>query len=84
MGFGGHGHTHSHGHSHEKNGKLSCSKTVRLSLMIALTSSFFIVEIVVGHITNSITLIADSFHMLSDVIAMLIGLFAVRVSYKIL
>jgi Co/Zn/Cd efflux system component len=86
MGFGGHGlHGHSHdsndhGHSHDHDKrKYSCSKTIRLSSMLILTFTFCIVELVSGHITNSLTLIADSFHMLSDVIALCIGLVSVRV-----
>jgi hypothetical protein len=69
MGYGMHGdhdrceHTHSHNRR-----KCSCSKTLRLSMMMFMTFSFFLVELVVGEISNSITLVADSFHMLSDVI----------------
>ena len=94
MGFGGHGGFHGHSHDHgDENGEhhhdldhehskktCSCSKTLRLSTMLTLTFSFFLVELIVGHITHSLTLVADSFHMLSDVIALCIGLFAVRVS----
>ena len=48
-------------------------KTCRLLFMLALTLSFFLVEIVVGYVTNSIALVADSFHMLSDVVALIVG-----------
>lgn len=48
--------------------------------MMVLTSSFFLVELIVGNITNSIALVADSFHMLSDIIALMVGLAAVLVS----
>ncbi len=47
--------------------------------MLSLTFAFFIVELVVGNITKSVALIADSFHMLSDVISLVIGIVAVRV-----
>ena len=56
-----------------------CSKSCRLATMMGMTASFFLVEIVVGYMTNSIALIADSFHMLSDVLALVVGLFAVKV-----
>lgn len=82
-----HGHSHSdknqHNHSHHSH-KCACSKTFRLSTMLVMTFSFFLAELVVGHKTHSLTLIADSFHMLSDVIALCIGLFAVRVSQYVL
>lgn len=40
------------------------------------------VEIVVGYITNSMALIADSFHMFSDAIALVIAFISVRMSPK--
>ncbi|XP_064634668.1 proton-coupled zinc antiporter SLC30A1-like [Lineus longissimus] len=55
-------------------------KTCRLLSMLALTGSFFVVEITVGYISNSIALVADSFHMLSDVVALIVGFASVRVS----
>ncbi len=54
-------------------------KTCRLLCMLALTSSFFLVEIVVGYVTNSLALVGDSYHMLSDVVALLVGFASVRV-----
>lgn len=57
-------------------------KTARLSYMLILTSTYFLVEIIVGYVTNSMALVADSFHMLSDVLALVIGLFSVRISKK--
>ena len=49
--------------------------------MLALTLSFFLVEIIVGYVTNSIALVADSFHMLSDVVALIVGFASIRVSF---
>lgn len=60
-------------------GKYS-GKTCRLLTMLAMTASFFLVEIIVGYITNSIALVADSFHMLSDVVALIVGFASVRIS----
>lgn len=50
--------------------------------MLVLTIIFFFVEIVVGYITNSMALIADSFHMFSDAIALVIAFISVRMSPK--
>ncbi|XP_071837482.1 proton-coupled zinc antiporter SLC30A1-like isoform X2 [Apostichopus japonicus] len=58
------------------------SKSCRLISMMVLTSSFFLVELIVGNITNSIALVADSFHMLSDIIALMVGLAAVLIAEK--
>ena len=57
-------------------------KKCRLISMFGLTASFFIVEIVVGHLTNSMALIADSFHMLSDIAALIIAFASVRMAPK--
>ena len=48
--------------------------------MIALTLTFFFVEIIVGYATNSMALVADSFHMLSDVVSLFVGYIALRYS----
>ena len=58
------------------------TKTFRLSSMIFLTFGYFVVELVVGNITNSVALVADAFHMLSDVISLVIAIVAVRISRR--
>ena len=50
--------------------------------MLSLTLSYFVVELVVGNITKSVALVADAFHMLSDVISLVIGIVAVRFSKR--
>lgn len=50
--------------------------------MFGLTAGFFLVEISVGYITNSMALVADSFHMLSDVAALLVAFLSVKMSPK--
>lgn len=50
--------------------------------MLSLTFGFFIVEVVVSRITASLAMLSDSFHMLSDVIALLVALVAVRFAEK--
>ena len=57
-------------------------KRCRLMSMFALTSTYFVVELVVGHLTNSMALIADSFHMLSDVAALIIAFVSVKMAPK--
>ena len=47
-----------------------CGSKPRLLGMLAMTASFMLVELIVGNLTNSMALIADSFHMLSDVISL--------------
>ena len=56
--------------------------TAQLLTMLAMTGSFMVVEITVGYLTNSMALVADSFHMLSDVVALVIALVSIRISPK--
>ena len=46
--------------------------------MIVLTGVYCVVELVVGHYANCIALVADSFHVLSDCLALCITLLAIR------
>jgi cation diffusion facilitator family transporter len=62
-------------------GKYS-GKKCRLMTMIVLTTSFFFVEMVVGYVTNSMSLVADSFHMLGDIAALSISFLSVKMSPK--
>lgn len=61
---------------------LLCNAKCRLLSMLCLTFFFFCVEIFVGYWSNSTALIADSFHMLSDVVALVIAYVSVRMSPK--
>lgn len=56
-------------------------KKCRLITMFWLTTFFFLVEIIVGYVTNSMALVADSFHMLSDIAALVVAYLSVKVSY---
>ncbi len=47
--------------------------------MFFLTGSFFLVELIGGLMLGSLALVADAMHMLSDLIALAIGFFSVRV-----
>uniref|UniRef100_F6SWX5 Zinc transporter 1 n=1 Tax=Ciona intestinalis TaxID=7719 RepID=F6SWX5_CIOIN len=53
-----------------------------LSSMLGLIIVYFLAEAVVGHLTSSLTLIADSFHMLSDALSLVVALVAVRLSKR--
>lgn len=62
-------------------GKYS-GKKCRLLTMMWLTAFYFFVEIVVGYVTNSMALVADSFHMLGDIAALLISFLSIKMSPK--
>jgi len=52
----------------------------RLLIMLGLTFLFFLVEIVVGYLSKSMALVADSFHMLSDLAALIVAFVSVKIS----
>uniref|UniRef100_F6RX15 Zinc transporter protein n=1 Tax=Ciona intestinalis TaxID=7719 RepID=F6RX15_CIOIN len=62
--------------------KINRGPKFSLICMLIMTSAFFFTEIVVGYSTNSTALVADSFHMLSDVVSLVVGLVAVIYSNK--
>jgi len=63
-------------------GDVGCGSGPRLLMMLGMTTSFMLVELIVGHFTNSIALVADAFHMMSDVIALIIAFISFKMSPK--
>ncbi|QKF62567.1 divalent metal cation transporter [Campylobacter mucosalis] len=66
-----HSCNHLHNHSHDKN-----ESTIRNSFIII--TLFMILEIFGGIFTNSLALLSDAFHMLSDAVALALSLFALK------
>lgn len=64
----GHNHAHTHGH----DDRLAVG---RLRLALIFTAAFLVAEVVGGLITNSLALLADAGHMLTDVGALALSLF---------
>ncbi len=69
----GAGHDHSHG---------SEARVSRMILGAAILSVFFVVELVTALAINSIALLADAGHMLTDLVAMFMGLTAVLLARR--
>ncbi|KAI0410060.1 cation efflux protein [Xylaria palmicola] len=61
---------------------MAWSKTTRISIMLAIDIAFFLVELISGFMVHSLALMADAFHMLNDIISLIIGLWAVRVASR--
>ncbi|KAL8691464.1 MAG: hypothetical protein Q9218_003308, partial [Villophora microphyllina] len=61
---------------------IKLSRTQRLLVIIAISSTFFVAEVTVGFSTHSLALIADSFHYLSDLIGFIVALVALRMSER--
>lgn len=54
----------------------------KLKKITVISFCFMLVEILGGYYANSIAIFADAFHLLSDVLAYVISLVAVLMSYK--
>ena len=75
------GHDHNGGHGHAHDHARSGSKT-RLMICFVLTAVFLFVEIGAGLWTNSLALLSDAFHMLSDTLALGLAALAAHVSLR--
>ena len=68
----GAGHDHSHGRSNERG----------LRTALVLTGGFLVVEVIGAFVTNSLALLSDAAHMLTDVAALVIALVAVQLTKR--
>ncbi|KAF2001221.1 zinc/cadmium resistance protein-like protein [Amniculicola lignicola CBS 123094] len=59
---------------------MGLSKSHRIMILLAIDSIFFFIELTIGYAVHSLALVADSFHMLNDVISLLVGLWAVKIA----
>jgi cobalt-zinc-cadmium efflux system protein len=73
------GHTHDQDHSHDHYRELGRR---RLMLVLSITAAFMVVEFIGGWISNSLALMADAGHMLSDVAALGLSAFALWFSRR--
>jgi cobalt-zinc-cadmium efflux system protein len=65
-----------HTHRHEGQGARDGSLRKRLAIALALAAGYMAAEVVGGLLSNSLALLADATHMLSDVAALSLSLFA--------
>ncbi|MGQ0715639.1 MAG: cation diffusion facilitator family transporter [Gemmatimonadaceae bacterium] len=69
---GSHGHDHAHeSHAHGD----ARDQMRRLRIALGITASFLLAEVVGGLVSNSLALLADAGHMLTDVAALALSLF---------
>ncbi|PTI36665.1 cation-efflux pump [Mammaliicoccus vitulinus] len=74
MGHEHHGHDHNHVHTNNK-------KILLISFFII--TIFMIVEVIGGYVTNSLALLSDAGHMLSDAISLFIALMAFKFGERV-
>ena len=65
-------HDHSHATVTEENFK-------KLSLALLLTTTFLVIEVIAGFMTQSLALLSDAAHMLTDAVALAIALLAIKI-----
>lgn len=80
----GHSHTgHSHaGHSHSGHSHGAGSSVGRLRIALIITAVILVAEAVGGYLANSLALLADAGHMLTDVAALALSLFVAWFSQR--
>jgi cobalt-zinc-cadmium efflux system protein len=71
---------HHHTHSHSHFGDLASQTTKRLALSLGLTAAFVAVEIIAGIFGNSLALLTDAAHNFTDVIALGLSWYAVKIA----
>ena len=72
---GHHGHDHSHAVVTEGNGR-------KLTIALILTSTFLVIEVIAGLITQSLALLSDAAHMFTDAAALAIALAAIKIAKR--
>lgn len=79
-----HGHSHAHGHDHGHHHHDHTHETSkrRLTIVLAITAGFMVLEFLGGVLANSLALIADSAHMLTDAGALGLSLFVLWFSRR--
>ncbi|KAJ3179256.1 hypothetical protein HDU85_004947 [Gaertneriomyces sp. JEL0708] len=58
------------------------SRQAKLITLACGTTCLFLAEIIVGYLAGSLALVADSFHMLSDIVSMVVAWYAIRLAAR--
>ena len=74
--------THSHGHGTGDRLASLLENKKRLTIVLAITLTFTVVEIIGGVLSNSLALLSDAGHMVMDTAAIALSLFAVHLSMR--
>jgi cobalt-zinc-cadmium efflux system protein len=78
-----HGHDHDHGHSHApQRGPQRKGESRRLKLTLAVAFVAMLVEAIGGWATHSLALLSDAGHMLADVGAIALSVFALHIATR--
>ncbi|WP_285536966.1 cation diffusion facilitator family transporter [Streptomyces lavendulae] len=80
----GHDHDHGHGHGHagHSHGVDPDADRRWLAIALALIGGFMAVEVVIGVMAQSLALISDAAHMLTDAVSIVLALIAMRLAAR--
>ncbi|MFD8024558.1 cation diffusion facilitator family transporter [Streptomyces lavendulae] len=80
----GHGHAQGHGHGHagHSHGVDPDADRRWLAIALALIGGFMAVEVVIGVMAQSLALISDAAHMLTDAVSIVLALIAMRLAAR--
>lgn len=70
----------SHSHTHSHLGDLATQTTKHITVSLGLTAAFVIIEVFAGVFGNSLALLTDAAHNFTDVIALGLSWYALRLS----
>lgn len=73
---------HSHGEGHGSHDHTAGASERSLRIVLGLTTTFLLVELVAGVVTQSLALISDAAHMFTDAAALAVALVAVRMGKR--
>ncbi|KAF9262672.1 cation efflux protein [Marasmius fiardii PR-910] len=61
---------------------MGLSRTARIKTLLFIDTVFFFIELITGYAIGSLALVADSFHMLNDVMSLVVALYAIKLTTK--
>ncbi|WP_327155937.1 cation diffusion facilitator family transporter [Streptomyces tubercidicus] len=76
-----HAHSHKHGHSHAHGVSPDADRRWLRAALILLTA-YLAVEVVIGVVAQSLALISDAAHMLTDAVSIVLALIAMRLAAR--
>ncbi|KAG8971980.1 hypothetical protein FRB90_010344, partial [Tulasnella sp. 427] len=59
---------------------MALGRSTKITILLVIDLAFFFVELIVGYAVGSLALVADSFHMLNDVMSLIVALYAIKLT----
>jgi cobalt-zinc-cadmium efflux system protein len=76
----GHSHSHAHGHAHGAGARAGARHKGRLLAALVVLATVMVAEVAAAFVANSLALLSDAGHMLTDVIGLGMALAAIHVA----